>query len=172
MKDIIIQGIGFIGMLLAVWSFQHNRRGRILLLQILSSCFWVVHFLLLGAFTGSIMNLISVARGSVFYHRDRKWAGNMIWLYVFMGSFILGAVFTWKNSFSLLPMVAMIISTISTWMKNPRNIRLVMLLSPPCWFTYNLISGSIAGMMTEVIVFSSIIIGVVRFDLLKTPESL
>ncbi|MEK7070605.1 MAG: YgjV family protein, partial [Patescibacteria group bacterium] len=55
--------------------------------------------------------------------------------------------------------------TIAFWQSNPRYIRLIGLISPPLWFTYNYISGSYAGMFAEIILLSSNLIGIYRFDI-------
>ena len=170
MKNLAIQAIGFIGLFFVALSFQNKQRKGILLFQMLASVFYVIHFLLLGALTGFIMNLISIARCYVFYNKEKEWASKKIWLYFFMVLATLGAVFTWKNSFSILPMIGMCVGTASFWMNNPKHIRLLILISPPCWFTYNLISGSIAGMITEIFSLTSVVIGIIRFDIMK-PSS-
>ncbi|MGE5473879.1 MAG: YgjV family protein [Ignavibacteriales bacterium] len=170
MSAAIIQAIGFAGLLFAVLSFQNKQRKNILLCQIIGSIFYIFHFLLLGAITGSIMNLIGAVRSYVFYNREKKWASKLIWLYIFLFLVIIGALFTWKNNFSILPMIAMCVSTVSFWMKNPKYIRLIMLLSPPCWLTYNIVSGSIPGVMTEIFVFISLITGIIRFDIIKPSD--
>lgn len=170
MKNLIAQSIGFIGLLCGVLSFQNKRRKGILFFLILSCLSYFFHFLLLGALTGSVMNLVGALRNFVFYQRGKDWANKKIWLYLFMVVYILSTIFTWKNYFSLLPLVAALIGSVSLWMNEPRRTRLMMLTTPPCWFTYNLVSGSIPGMMTEIFNFSSIIVGIIRFDIRKAPS--
>ncbi|MEK9195850.1 MAG: YgjV family protein, partial [Patescibacteria group bacterium] len=74
-------------------------------------------------------------------------------------------ILTWHGLISLLPMIGMITGTIAFWQSNPRYIRLIGLISPPLWFTYNYISGSYAGMFAEIILLSSNLIGIYRFDI-------
>ncbi len=171
MTNWVIQGIGFVGMFLSFISFQRKTKKNILLFQILSSLVYFSHFLLLGALTGSIMNFIGATRNAVFCQRERKWANHPLCLYFFLAIYLVAAVWTWQDYASLLPLVGMIASTISFWMKKPKLIRMIMLISPPCWFAYNLISGSLPGMFTEVFNLLSLFIAIVRFDLLQVaPE--
>jgi hypothetical protein len=171
MKIWIAQIIGFIGLLLGVLSFQQKQRKGILLFQILASGVYFFHFLLLGALTGAVMNILGAARNWVFYHQDKPWAGKVIWLYFFLIAYAISTLLTWKNPSSILPLIGMYAGTVSYWLKNPKSIRLVILFSPPCWFTYNLIAGSIPGMLTEIFTAVSVIVAIVRFDLRKQQPS-
>lgn len=165
MNNWAIQAIGFGGLLFAIISFQKKDRKGILFFQILASSAYFFHFLFLGAATGSIMNILGAIRNYIFYNKDKSWANKIFWLYFFIAIYIVCALFTWKNSYSALPLIGMIAGTISFWMKNPKYIRLVILISPPCWFIYNLVSGSIPGMITEVFSIASVIIGIIRLDI-------
>jgi hypothetical protein len=171
MKIWIAQIIGFIGLFTAVLSFQQKQRKGILFFQILASAAYFFHFLLLGALTGAVMNIIGATRNWVFYHKDKPWANKIVWLYFFLAIYTLSTALTWKNAYSLLPMIGMYAGTVSYWLKTPKYIRITILLSPPCWFTYNLICGSIPGMLTEIFTAVSVIIALIRFDLLKQPQN-
>ena len=165
MKNLIAQSIGFAGLICGILSFQNKERKGILFFLILSSMAYFFHYMLLGALTGSVLNLIGAVRNYVFYQREKDWANKKIWLYLFIGIYLLSTFYTWKNYFSLLPLVAALIGSVSLWLKNPKYTRMIMLTTPPCWFTYNLVSGSIPGLLTEVFNFTSIIVGIVRFDI-------
>lgn len=170
MKIWIAQAIGFIGLFLAILSFQQKQRKGILFFQILSSGVYFCHFLLLGALTGAVMNIFGAMRNWVFYHKEKTWANKVIWLYLFLALYTVSTVLTWKNIYSIFPLIGMYSGTVSFWLKTPKYIRLVVLFAPPCWFTYNLISGSIPGMLTEAFSFVSIIVAIIRFDLLKQSQ--
>jgi hypothetical protein len=170
MDNAMAQTIGFAGLILAMLSFQKKERNGILLFQIMASLAYFVHFLLLGAVTGSIMNLLGATRNYIFANREKGWAGKPFWLYLFIAVYAVVTALTWKGPYSLLPMAGMIVGTVSFWIKDPKVTRLVFLLSPPCWFTYNLIAGSIPGMATEIFTVTSILVGIVRFDLRKRPK--
>jgi hypothetical protein len=167
MENLIIQSIGFVGLLFFVLSVQIKQRKGILLFQVLGCLVYSVHFFLLGAITGAITDFIGAIRSYVFYNKEKKWASNIAWLYFFVALFIISALLTWKNIYSILPMLGMIAITVSQWMNNPKYIRRIMLLSPPCWFTYSLVTGSIPGMLTETIAFISIVVGIIRLDIMK-----
>jgi hypothetical protein len=174
-NQILAQAIGFVSFLFIVLSFQNNKRSLILLFLIIAQTSFVVHFVLLGAWTAVAMNAISVARTCVFHQKDNKdWAKKKIWFYLFFALFWIAGILVWEGPYSLLPILAMSAETIGLWMEKPRYIRLLSLIPRPLWFIYGYIVVSYAGMVTETFAFCSILIGIFRFDMSKAkkPESL
>lgn len=159
MNEIIIQGIGFIGFILAIITFQKNSRKFILFSQMSSAFFYSIHFLLIGGITGTVMNTISILRNYVFYKTKSKY-----FLYIIIFIYILFGIIFWESYLSFLPIFAMISGSIAFWIKDTRKIRYLSLISPPLWFIYNYYVGSIPGILNEVFLFFSIIIGIFRFD--------
>ncbi len=170
MNDIIIQLIGFMGMLCHFVSFQQKRRKSILFFQVCASAVFLVHFALLGAYTGAILNMIGLLRALVFMNNDKKWAKSSAWLVAFIVAFTLSSILTWEAWYSILPTTGMILTTVSYWLKNETKIRLVTLPGSPCWLIYNAINGSFSGVLTECMVMTSLIIAIVRYDILKKEK--
>jgi hypothetical protein len=160
----IAQTVGFGGMLLAFLSFQQNKRNKIAFLQMLSSCVWTLHFGLLGAFSGMAMNGIGIARGFVFSKKGTPWASRGFWPYLFSALSVTCCLVTWENWFSLLPTLAMVVSSFGLWADNPKTVRLLNLPGSWMWLAYNLINISWAGVITECFNTSSILIAMFRFD--------
>ena len=160
-------------MVLAFISFQQNKSRGILLFQILANTAFVFHFIFLGAPEGAAMNLISLTRNFVFYQKDRhiKSADNQFWLYMFTAVTIAAGIITWKSWLSLLPTIGMVLSGFALYSKNPRTNRLVFFPSSPLWLIYDILSHSIAGTITEIFSLISLIIAIVRFDILKKGEA-
>lgn len=173
MVDIFTQGIGFCGAALNFLSFQQNKRSRIIGFQIGAALLFITHYILLGitngadAYTGAALNFIGLSRSIVFINNDKKWAKSPLWLAFFMVVSIISGVLTWESWYSFLPPLAMILTTISYWMKNETKIRLITFPSSPCWLVFNIITGSVAGIVTECVVMSSLIIAIIRYDILK-----
>lgn len=62
---IIPQIIGFIAVATFLLSYQHKKRNNIILLNFISRCLYILQYLLLGAFTGAIFDILA-AISSVF----------------------------------------------------------------------------------------------------------
>lgn len=118
------------------------------------------------------MNLIGSAMVFVSYKKDSAaWAKHKFWKYFFILLFLVVGFVTSKALVDYLPILAQVLGTIAIWQTNPKAIRFMMLIPRPLWFMYNLVAGSYPGMLTEVFVFLSIVVGIVRFDILgKSPK--
>jgi hypothetical protein len=165
--NLIVQGIGFIGLILVFISFQNNKRLLILLFLGTSQIFYAIHFGLLGAWTAFAMNIVGMTRTFLFTQKGKKkWLDNITLMYVFIGLFWIAGALSWVGWVSILPVLAMTIETIGLWMKNPTKIRFTMLSLRPLWLSYNIIYRSYAGMTTDSLVIISLLIGITRFDII------
>ncbi len=170
--DIITQVIGVCGMIMLFIMFQQNDRKRILVCQTIGNSFFCIHYLLLGTYTGSVLNAISATRAVIYNNRDKKFFGSPAWLWLFIGVSAAAGVLTWEGPISVLPTLGMIIGSVSVWVKKPRYIRILSFIPSPMWMTYNIVSHSIPGILTEAFVMTSIAISIVRYDILKKEEKL
>lgn len=168
--DIVAQIIGFGGAALNTLSFQQKKRKGIITLQIFAAILFIIHFILLGAYTGAAMNFVSLVRSVVFINNDKKWAKSPAWLVFFVIVSIIASAYTWVDWASVLPATAMILTTVSYWLKSERKIRFVTFPSSPCWLIYDFITGSVSGVITEIFVMSSLIIAIIRYDIKKEKK--
>jgi hypothetical protein len=170
-ESVFIQAIGFVGLLFLVLSFQQKIRSRILFLMVFGQVIFLVHFVLLGAWTAAGMNFVGMVRTLVFRMREtRKWANWPYWPVAFILLFVSAGLVANESWLGVLPVVAMGIETVGLWMKNTKRLRIINLFPHPFWFSYNWIKGSWAGVVCEVIVLSSILLAIVRYDV-KSSKS-
>ena len=163
--QIAAQAIGFLGMFSHLASFQCKKRQGILGFQIAGNTFYAIHFGLLGAVSGSAMNVIALLRCLVFYRRgERKWADSPVWIPVFLAVIVGATAVFWEGPKSLLTFAGMVCTTFAMRAAAARAVRLLNLPSDPLWLIYNAISGSISGVVTEIGIMCSILIGFLRHD--------
>ena len=65
----------------------------------------------------------------------------------------------------LLPVLAMIIITVSLRLGSAKAVRFLGLFSSPMWLIYNVFSGSIGAIASEILNLISMIIGIIRLDI-------
>ena len=82
---------------------------------------------------------------------------------------IIGAL-SWHGPISIFVVLAKLISSVSLGTKNPRTIRILNLISNPCWLVYNIYVGSIVGMIADSLVTTSVLIAVIRLDIFAKKE--
>ena len=165
------QALGLLGSLIVFISVQFNNRRVILAAQAAACLMWIVHYGLLGAMTAATINILSFARSVVFYFNDRKWAKSRAWLWAFLALYVVNTVLTWDGLRSLLPGIAMSMTTIALWTRDMRRTRLLYLTNSPFWFTYDILARSYSCMVIEAIAFVSYVVAVWRFDIKKQPQT-
>lgn len=167
---ITAQIVGIIALICAVISFQQRTHKRILAFQLAANTVFCIHFIMLGAYTGALLNAVAALRSLVFVNKGKPFADNVVWLYVFCIVSVVAGVFTWNGFASILPIAGMVCTTVAFWIKKPSLVRLTAFPSSPMWLAYNLITGSYAGVITEIVNMCSIITAIIRIDIKKKNE--
>lgn len=165
MVETIGQIIGFVAMAVIVFSYQQKSHKNILTLQMVSGLLFTLHFLLIGAYTGCISNLIGAIRSLIYANRGKnRFTDFRLWPVIFSVVFVASGIPTWLNIFSAFPMIAMVVSSVVLWIDSPKINRAFSIPTSACWLVYNVAFLSYAGIATEIFVLSSIIIGMIRLD--------
>lgn len=178
--EIIAQSIGILGTIANFLSFQQKKQKMVVLFQFFAALFFAVNFLMLGAYVGALLNVIGVIRAIVFVNREKLKAEHPLWLAFFIIAFASAypLVFTVFNKeptvlnfiIEILPVVAMILSTISFRLTKAKDIRRFGLFSSPMWLIYNCFCFSIGAIISEILNLISIIVGIIRFDIKKEQK--
>lgn len=162
-KFILIQGIGLVGTVLFFASFQCRQNKNLFRVQFLSYLFYTMHLFMLNANTGAVSYILNTFRsfclGSKWeFAKSRK-------MCIFICLLQCGALaLTWSGWISILPVAANIAATIGGYTHNPRKIRVTgMFINSPLWIVYDILVGSWAGILDEVVSEASMIISIVRF---------
>ena len=163
--------VGFIGLLCSIISFQQKNRKMVMLFQMIASALCCISLFLAGSVIGGVLDLISSVRTitfALFMASKKKWAASPLWPILFIVALTVTGIVTWKNAWSILPILGSVLSTVALWMKKASHIRAVSLFVGPCWMIYNLVEGTIAGAVNELFAMGSIVIGMLRHDRKKT----
>lgn len=128
---------------------------------------FVLQFILLGAYTGAIMNGIGCVRNVVYAELVENKKGVRTAVVIFSIIIIVTGAFTWSGPISLLAIVGKLLSTLSYAFKNPKTVR--RLTVPVCivWAVYDLVCSSYAGVLTEIFTLGSIAVAYFRFEYKK-----
>ena len=177
LPEIIAQVTSIVGVGFNCLSFLQKKKTPLLILQLASSVMFALSYLLLGAIAGAIINVVSIVRAIVFLWKDKLNAGNAIWTAGFITAYlasyassflVFGKEPTWQNLIiEFLPVIAMTAIHLSFRYTETKMVRRFGLISSPSWLTYNVAVSSIGGMISELINFVTIIVGIIRLDLKK-----
>lgn len=162
MTFILSQVCVIIGMILLGLSYLVKNKTKVLVLCIISSIMYGVQYLLLRAFTGTIVNVIGIIRTIWFYENNRKNKENSIFSVLLISAlFILSAIFTWDGFVSLLPLFSCLVFTYSIWSESVYVYKWLAIPVSVSWITYNAFVGSFFGYIMEIILLSIEIIGLI-----------
>ena len=163
--DIFIQGIGFLGVIAFIVSYQIKSNRALYIFQLLGSLLFCIQFFMLGAYSGCLSMLLNILRYALLTkYNEWKWVQRKELSWAFCAAFAVVLIFTWAGPVTILAFLASSVSTIFYWTNNAKMIRGANLFcASPCWLIYDIFAGSWGGVLNETITLTSIIVSVVRF---------
>ena len=84
---------------------------------------------------------------------------------------IVVGIFTYQNWISLLMMAAMALNTVSFSFTKPKLVRTTILISSPLLLVYNILTGSIGGVINKLFTEISSVVGIIRYDIKKKDKT-
>lgn len=170
-SQLVAQLLGFLGTVIIVIGMQQKKYKHIVISKIGNEFLSSIHYLLLGGYTGMLANLASCLTNGCYYFRIKKGKSTLPFQIIFGCMFVAIGVLSWHGPISIFVVLAKLISSVALGIKNPKAIRILNLISNPCWLVYNIYVGSIAGMITDSLVTMSVLIAVIRLDIFSKKES-
>lgn len=152
MYEILTQVIGFAGMGICISSFACKRSNGIVLLQAVGNALFIVHFLMLGAYSGCFNIAIVVFSNLILLlcMQGKQWASWIGWRWIFSLFSVIVCTITWRNLYSLLPCISTIVLILTVWTRRATVIRLGKItVVGPGWILYNLYVRSWSGVFSE-----------------------
>ena len=172
--QIIAQIIGIIAMCFNLFSYQQKTRKGAIICQLFGTILFTVHFFLINAIIGALMNFIGAVRAVIFINKEKLRTDHIAWFIgftvIYIASYILTFTVFGKETvaenfiYEALPVIGMIATTISYRLTDAKAIRKFGLISSPVWLVYNIRNFSIGAIICEILSLFSIIIGMIRLD--------
>lgn len=164
--EIVIQLIGALGIIASIISFQCKKHNSILFFRTLNESLFAIQYFLLGAFTGMAMNLVGCVRNVIFTKQVSNSKKTTVSTIVFSVLFLIFGLFTWQGVKSILIIIAKVLSTLAYGNKNTTIVRAIIFITSSSWLVYNYFVSSYAGMLCEIFTLVSLIIGIIRLDII------
>lgn len=164
--QLFAQIIGYVGTCVLFMSYQMPKKRMIVALQVVSISIFTIHFSILGAWTGALMNAIALEKTVLYLFENEKWFKNKLFTIVFTIAVLVTGILTWDDWASVLPLIAMIINTLAYNLKKERHFRLGMFPCSPLWMAYAIHTGSIPALIGEILTTTSTIVAIIRYDVL------
>lgn len=149
---IISQFFGFLAFGISILAYHKNKKEKILENMVISNILNLIHYLLLGAYTGCITKSIAIFRDFFIIVKDKNQKYNKnLFLYFFIIIYIIISIITYKNIWSILPLVAATIYLIPIWNGDKKVVKQTALVCYFLWLIYNVFVFSIAGIISNIV---------------------
>ncbi len=172
--DIIAQILSIISCAAIIFSFQLKNNRNLFWVQTFAAIGFGLSYLLLSAYDGFFINLISFTNTFVLLNKRLKKTPILVSLCIgyiivpFISLFLIKKAWTTAliiaTVFSFVIAASQIAYTLAMWKDDGKAIRLVRLFAvTPAWLAYNIAVFSIGGIICEAFNVISIIIAFIRY---------
>ena len=153
-------------------NFFFDNRKVILLIQCVTLLFYWTHLFLLWWISGAWFLYMQIWRNTFFALKTKRslqhiWFIVLMWIYVYiyMQNKIL-------DPLAHLTLLWTVLWTIGCWVQNTKLVRLFFFLSTWPWIYYVFQIESIFAIVLQLTFMISILINIIRFDILKKKETI
>lgn len=151
---------GFLGI-----SYLQKNRNKVLIFNIIVDILHIIAMCLLKGYSGAAMGLVSLYRDIFLLIYARKKNSKKIDIFILITSIVLIitlSLITYDGIFSMLSILATLITTFAIWQKNVKYYKLLGIISSLLWMLYNVFIFSVVGIVLESIVFIFSTIGYIK----------
>lgn len=148
--QIFIQLLAIIALIIWSSSYHFKDRRTILLVQLISFIFWIIHFVLIGAITGMVISIIAAIRLFVFSFKTKdNWIANPLVSWFFIIISIIFTYFTMTAYWAVFALLGGILAIIASIQDDENKIRIFFIPSHIMWVVYDIFAGSYGGAISE-----------------------
>ena len=150
-------------MILAATTYLVKNKKLILLLSCLFSLCYTLQYILLGAYTGAVLNTIGIIRGVTYFLIEQKGKKiNLPCLLIFEFLFLTGGILTFRAWPDIIATSITLLYTFAVWQSNIKFYRWQAILCSFGWITYAISIKSIFAIVSELVMLTIEIIGVIK----------
>lgn len=159
-------------------TYQSKSRKHILIFNFGALIATGISYILLSAYSGLAMVVVAIIRNIIFIIDEKKngksnknSAKDYIILAILYIISIISAIFTYNGFLSMMSVIATMLYTYSVWQKNTKIYKALGIPIGIMWIIYNIYIFSIFGIILEVVLAISSIIGYIRENKKETIEN-
>ncbi len=170
--EIIATVIGGIAAAVYVASYQCKKRKWILFLGALSRVLFILQYILLGAFSGAVLDLIAILAALIAGKKDHPTVKKLLVpiIAVIHAAILVASILLYQSWYDIFVLLAATFCVAALWFSRERLIRAVSLCSSPCWLVYNLSSKAYFSAVSDTFAILSLLVAIWRYDIRKKKE--
>ena len=154
---------GFIAFVLSLIAYHRKEKKQIFQTMMIANIMDIIHYILLGAYSGMVTKIIALIRNKIIIVKEKnKKINNKIVLFILLAIYVVSGVLTYKNIYSILPIIAAMIYLHFVWNGNELKVKKVAFYCYFLWLIYNICVFSIAGVTSNIVSIISTFIAVYR----------
>ena len=162
MTELIGQILGGVAVLLGFLSYQMKTQKQLLLMQTLTGAVFCLHYGLIGATVGMVLNIIGILRNACYFYRNEKGI-KAPWLPVLFAAVMgVSGILTWEAWYSVFCLLGLVINTVCLSLPSPQSVRKSILVTSPMVLAYDVFARSAGGVVYEAVAILSAAVGIVR----------
>ena len=168
MHPLIPQAVGIVAIVFFFLSYQLKARKSIIFCNLTSRVLYILQYVLLGAFSGAVLDILGALASVVAERSDRgfiKRHRNLFFLLtnaIIIGAGLFLAIRS-QSVIDLFPIVGVTFHTAAFWLKDEQTIRRVSLIGSPFWLAYNFLSKAYSSAFGDAVTIGSLIIALIRY---------
>jgi len=161
------QTLWLIAFWVSVYNFLYCRDKKFILFALIASIFWGSHFFVLGLLSAAYINFVDVIKNALAlrYEKNKYITLGFIMIYIIL------SYLTYNWPLSLIPLATAILSTILVFYVRWVYLNTWFMIVIAMWLVYNFTGWSIGGVMTDITLMVSWLIGIykiIKSDRLKS----
>jgi hypothetical protein len=133
----------------AVWPLFRTRR-NMLLAQLMIAVFFSAHYLIVGAYTGALVNMLAGLQALAAIPLGHRPEFRRIYILT-LPLLAAGVAVTWSGMPSVFAALGMVLVSLGRYQVDPMRFRLLLFASIPFWMGHNLLVWSIPGLISDVL---------------------
>ena len=174
-KTIVPQIIGLLAVAVLLLSYQQKKRSGIILLNVISRCLYITQYLMLGAFSGAVLDVLGAIASLIAGKKNTAFVQKHIKAVIAAVMVSIVAVGTAvavinKSLLDICSLAGVLLQITALWMSKEKTIRSVSLMSVPFWMSYNLLNHAFGASVGDVLSGCSIILAMIRYGDFKSKS--
>lgn len=137
------------------YTYHLNDKNKILRVGIYATIINSISYILLNAYTGMMMCIVSITR-NILFNKKNKTKKSLIIIIILT---FFGSLLTYTNIFCLFNIIATLIYTYALWQNNTKTYKFLGIIVNLLMIIYNIYIKSFFGILLLIISFISSLIG-------------
>ncbi len=171
MGQILAQMLGFGPAIASLIASQCKKLTTILPWNATSNLLLAMTYWFAGGSSGAWICYAAVVQTIIAYCYARKEKEVPRWqTFAFLALYIVIAALTYTRKVDLIPAVASLTYALAVVQTKPFGCRIFHSVNSALWIVYDIVVGAYTMVLTHGVILISLLIAIVRYDIIKQPE--